>query len=665
MKLLISFLFVFLNISIFGQNREPEILQLFKDYKYYNTEEFAYLKPDKQIFYSGESLEFDVVILNQYFSISELSRIVHVDLIHKSQDHTLKYVFRLNKGKTSGKINLPQDIPTGNYQMVAYTHFMRNLDLEYMAHRIPIYIQNVLDDSKDEVVRNINFQDESLTRPFQSKYGINVSQSEKAISLEIETPEENEFYLVSEGFKSVQLIAKIQPTGSITKFALPVSQFKGGFQRFILLNSNLEIVSIKPFYLQRGNSFARAKSSPDRIELSVSSNLVSKIALSENKGVLPVDPLSLFRRIYRMYFNIPLHESIQSMSFMELTSDSILERYSRYSYSRWNEIINATRKDDSIKFFPEKNITLSGRVEGETELVLESNVAIHLFENQLDIVKKVNENGEFSMDLILPAGQDYFKASVLNNSAWDVSEKVKLVFNEYDDLSYIPNVSHHPKGITDSIIESNLEFKYVLSTYSTANVEEDYFWKDIKFDDILKVSDYYSDIKTFEEFIKEAVMNVSVAEKQGEKVLKIYNYTEGTFDKPQLIVLDNQVLKNTSILFDVSLDSIESVNTAFNEETLKTIGKTFVKGIIVVKTKNGKYKVSNQDLDQSFKSFTGYTIDISRNEVSDKFNSSGISDLSFELRKEYILKTDVDSTKKLNVESFSKEGFYYNLLQEE
>ena len=235
--------------NLFSQTNEKEINQLFKDYQYYNSREFAYLKPDKKIFYSGESLDFDVAIFNQYFSLSNLSRIIHVDLLSENEDISRKYIFRLESGKAKGKISLPQDIPSGNYQLVAYTHFMRNHDLEFSAHRVPVYIQNVLDESSGNVAKAIGYESYVSRKSLETKNIIDVAIKSNAISLEIQTPTDEDFFVVSEGFKSVQLIAKINPKGPVTQFALPRGQFKGGFQRFILLNSDLEIVAIRPFYL--------------------------------------------------------------------------------------------------------------------------------------------------------------------------------------------------------------------------------------------------------------------------------------------------------------------------------------------------------------------------------------------------------------------------------
>lgn len=644
--------------SLLAQNRQKEIQQLFQDYQYYNTKEFAYIKPDKKIYYSGESLDFDVVLLNQYFSISDLSQIVHIDLVHETEKENRKFIFRLESGMQKGKINLPQDIPSGNYQIVAYTHFMRNQDIEYHAHRVPVYIQNVLDNQPGKVASRINYEVASGTE-VSIDNTINLKRTPNAISLEIMTPTKGDFYLVSEGLKSIQLIANLNPTGPVTKFALPRDQFKSGFQRFILLNGNLEIVSVRSFYLENSSPFVRKKQVEDRLELDVRNNLISKVVLNEDDG-MDHDPLSLFKRLYRLYYNLPLELSIESLAFEELIADSTLLEFSKYSYAKWEDIIQAKKLDSEIIYYPEKNIRLSGRVEGDSSLVAKSNVAIHLFENQLDITKKLAADGTFSIELILPTGQDFFTASVLDNEAMDITEKVKVVFDEYEDFSYLPNPEFFYQNTTDSIIKANLEFKYILSTYSNSKAQKRFFWDDIEFDKTTKISDYYKGIENFEEFIKEAVMNVSVAEKQGEKILRIYNYSEGGFGKPQLIVLDNKVLNNTLPLFKIPLDSIEVIKTIFNEETLRKLGKNFVKGVIVVKTLNGSYQVNAAELDPGFKNFTGYTINNSANEVSDEFNTSEISDFTFQIRNVYeINKTAEKRFNALSIECFSKEGMYY------
>ncbi|WP_462250008.1 hypothetical protein [Ekhidna sp.] len=661
MKQPITLLLMLSFFSLFSQTSEKEINQLYKDYQYYNSREFAYLKPDKKIYYSGESLDFDVAVFNQYFSLSKLSRIIHVDLLSEDEDVTRNYIFRLESGKAKGKISLPQDIPSGNYQMVAYTHFMRNHDIDFSAHRVPIYVQNVLDESTSQVVKAIGYPDDLSTKAFENTNVVDVSVKPNAISLEIQTPTNEDFFVVSEGFKSVQLIAKINPKGPVTQFALPRGQFKGGFQRFILLNSDLEIVAIRPFYLNSSKPILRKKNVENKVSIDVVDNLITKIHLEDQSNPINDELTSLFKRLYRIYFNIPLGQSLEELTFNELTADSTMIGFSKYSYARWNEVVDGLRSDSNIQHFPEKNIQLSGRVEGDSTIVAESNIAIHLFENQLDITKKLDLDGRFFVELILPSGQDYFKATVLNDAAVDISEQVNILFNEYESFRYNSNLSFHEKSLTDSIIKSNLEFKYILSTYSTEKAKKQFFWDDIKFDKKTLISDYYSGIKDFEEFIREAVANVSVAERKGEKILKIYNYSEGNFGKPQLVILDNYVLNSTVPLFKIPLDSIESINTIFNEETLKAIGKNFLKGIIVVNTKSGAYPVANSELDPSFREFTGYTIGLSNNEVSDQFNSTVVSDLSFSIREDYEFnEKTMQKNGRLSIESFSKEGFYFN-----
>ncbi|MEO9870479.1 hypothetical protein [Ekhidna sp.] len=651
-----------MSVTLLAQNRKNEILQKFNDYKYYNTYEFAYLKPDKRIFYSGESLEFNASVLNQYFSHTDLSKILHVDLLHESNNVSKKFILRLNSGSTEGLINIPRDIPSGNYQMVAYTEFMRNQNIEYLSHRVPIYIQNVLEAPSGKVVRNIN--PEATSNGLIDKndqYRIDIAREPNHLSLKISTLETGKFYVVSEGLKSIQFIAELDAVGSVSGFNIPRSQLKGGFQRLILLDSNLDVRAVRCFYLKNNRTEVRKKYTANSLELNVQNNLISKIVLDEKKNVLEFDSISLFKRIYRFYYNLPFNEDIEYFNFEELISDSKLKEYSTYSYTKWQEIVGSVKTDSKIKYYPEKNIQLNGRVEGDSDLIEESNIAIHFFENEIDVTHKLDLDGRFSLDLILPSGQDNFKISILDNSARDISEKMKIMFDSdsTNNFSYLSSVSFYPKEVTDSILNSNIEFKYILSTFSNAEVQRGYFWDNIKFDESIRLSDYFRGIENFEEFIKEAVMNVSVAEKQGSKILKMYNSGEGTFDKPQLIVVDNKVLKNTSPLFDIPLDSIESIKTAYTTETLRSIGKTFVKGIIVIRTKEGSYEISDEDLDENFVSFTGYNFNLSTNDVSDRFDSSGISDFIFTPKKVYQFDESLKGKKrKLVIESLSKEGTY-------
>ena len=111
-----------------------------------NVEEFALLKTSDKVYYSGSAIEFGLVVLDQYFTPSQLSEIVYLELVHEQYQYHEKFVFRLDSGKLNAFIELPTNIPTGNYQLVAYTHFMHNSSIGYARDRVSIYIQNVTED---------------------------------------------------------------------------------------------------------------------------------------------------------------------------------------------------------------------------------------------------------------------------------------------------------------------------------------------------------------------------------------------------------------------------------------------------------------------------------------------------------------------------------------
>lgn len=98
-------------------------------YNYYNPVEKVYLHTDRNLFSSGENLWYKAyTVLGEHYQFSLASKVIHVDLIGPNTEILVSQTHQLIDGKANGSIALPKNLTSGNYQLRAYTNWMRNFD---------------------------------------------------------------------------------------------------------------------------------------------------------------------------------------------------------------------------------------------------------------------------------------------------------------------------------------------------------------------------------------------------------------------------------------------------------------------------------------------------------------------------------------------------------
>jgi TonB-dependent receptor-like protein len=124
-------------------------------YNYHNPVEKVYLHTDKDLFSPGENLWYKAyAVLGDLHQFSLASKVLHVDLIGPNTEILVSQTHQLVDGKAMGSIALPNDLSSGNYQLRAYTNWMRNFDHDFFftkmvqvvgATDMPIPPQNIAD----------------------------------------------------------------------------------------------------------------------------------------------------------------------------------------------------------------------------------------------------------------------------------------------------------------------------------------------------------------------------------------------------------------------------------------------------------------------------------------------------------------------------------------
>ncbi len=106
-----------------------------------NIAEKAYLQFDMPCYIAGDTIYFKVYLtLGERHMPSNLSGVLHVDLINPDNRIDQSIILQVKDGVTWGDFSLPDSLPKGNYRVRAYTKWMRNDGEDAFFDRIiPVY----------------------------------------------------------------------------------------------------------------------------------------------------------------------------------------------------------------------------------------------------------------------------------------------------------------------------------------------------------------------------------------------------------------------------------------------------------------------------------------------------------------------------------------------
>jgi len=94
--------------------------------------EKTYLQFDKPYYAAGDTIYFKAYItLGEQHKPSNLSGVLHVDLININSKKDQSIKLRIDGGLSWGDFALPDSLPAGNYRVRAYTQWMRNAGEDY------------------------------------------------------------------------------------------------------------------------------------------------------------------------------------------------------------------------------------------------------------------------------------------------------------------------------------------------------------------------------------------------------------------------------------------------------------------------------------------------------------------------------------------------------
>ncbi len=156
LKLLSAFFVCLLaGISLSAQtNNLDKMVSNFVNYTQNHLQEKVYLHTDRSYYLCGEILWFKAYLEdaknNEPLSVS---KVVYVELLNQSHDPVMQTKIGIKDGNGSGSLMLPLSLETGNYELRAYTNWMKN-DSAFHFFRKKITVVNTTQNLDTTLVHN-------------------------------------------------------------------------------------------------------------------------------------------------------------------------------------------------------------------------------------------------------------------------------------------------------------------------------------------------------------------------------------------------------------------------------------------------------------------------------------------------------------------------------
>ena len=122
---------------VYGQLNVPDSLEaLFYNQLAVFPQEKIYLHIDKPYYIAGETIWFRTHLVDAVTHVpAPVSRYVYVELFNMLDTLVTRIKIRNDNDAYHGHLDLPDDLPAGDYTLRAYTYYMRNLDEHYFNTR--------------------------------------------------------------------------------------------------------------------------------------------------------------------------------------------------------------------------------------------------------------------------------------------------------------------------------------------------------------------------------------------------------------------------------------------------------------------------------------------------------------------------------------------------
>lgn len=695
-SLYISFLLVAVHFSVVTSKAET----------IKHTSERIHVHVQKNVFLVGESVLYKLYCINsQTQKPSMLSRVAYIELVDENGFSVAQNEVVLNKGLGNGGFLISEQLPSGNYAINAYTHWMNTTSKE-LINVTPIFVFNnynlnpnridslkkpsreteILDVKNNQIKLLDNVNSSEIKQNFSIK--TDIEDLDRILNIHIQR--ENQSLSQSDNY-NLQIFSR---NGKIVDEKFKLSDGKWHFQVYkkelkssicaicivdkndvILSNTLIHLISNKNGqYIEKPqlNTSSRKNISLDLKIEDLSSDadeiyLSASIKLKEPfiKPTNIIDYFNLFSDIGSSMN--PYYNSLNKVSNQSWIAKNDIQFLWTKTPSEY--------KVNSNQYPENESYVLEGQIkEGNTKnAVVDQNVYLSKIGEFADISTfRTNSDGKFFFQLPLKKGFHDISIQLTNEVTTECSIQLKEKFNQEG----ISPVSWKKEDLSED------QLKFIKQRYENTRIQKIYEYTDfIEVKDsslyrgkenffgkpFLSVKiDEFIRLDSLEEYFHEFIAPIKIKYRKKKTFMNVYNNDQlRVMDQKPLILFDGLIIPNPRTILNKRPDVIDRIEVVPYEYFY---GKSHFYGIIhaISKEQNCKLDELPDNTERYYLPLFANTYQLKEQiNIPNKFSPDFRTDLLWEpnitLTKndEFKLEfttSDVKGEYELKIEGLTKEG---------
>ena len=167
--------------------QSTDLVQLQAAIENYNNNhlpEKMYVHTDKSVYLNNELCWFKIYTLDGFFHQPlDLNKVAYIELLDANHQPVMQEKIGLKNGSGNGSLQLPANIPSGNYTLVAYTNWMKNFDPAFFFSKSikVINTQNITTSNNTNVKTNFKLsvfpESGNLLMGIDNKVGFSIANN--------------------------------------------------------------------------------------------------------------------------------------------------------------------------------------------------------------------------------------------------------------------------------------------------------------------------------------------------------------------------------------------------------------------------------------------------------------------------------------------------------
>ena len=675
--------------------QNSSLVSLQEKLEYYSSnhlEEKLYLHTDKNVYFNNEICWFKVYDVDAFFNTPiQISNVVYVEFLNALNEPVMQEKIELQSGSGNGSILFPNNLPSGEYTIRAYTNWMKNFNPNYFfSKKIRLVNTQIPSDSTS----TINYINKDVNARYESTgYRINLNGNKTGDEIQLNLSSSNHsmepFNLIIHHKGRVKKTISGTFQNGIYQLNIPKSDLGVGINTITLFTNNQKVVNERLLYIypKLGDSNvvlnveSKAYKPRQKVNLTIES-VAQKDAAEKIDMSLAVYKIDKIQSIDDM--NIQNYILLQSD--IENNIESIGNYFNAGNENRFEEMDQLMQKNNwgrfnwehviadsaiEFKYIPEiaGNIIRGKIIQRATDQPIQESAGY---------VSMPGKNTQFKSSISDQTGKVQFEFRNLYNdgqiiiqadSNKNLRNKVVLDNPFFTDAIKPTIVKSSPNKLNESDLNNYYRNIQVQHFYNS-NYSQQY--TPVNFDTIpfygkadrTYLLDNYARFTTLEEVIREYVTPVSLTKSDGR--FKLLVYDDGNkhfFAGDPLILLDGVVIKDIDKFLEYDPLKIRKLEVV---SKLYFLGNLAYNGIINFTTYNGKmdgFELDPNSIVLDYKGLSSQRLFMSPSYETQNQIESRIPDFRHMLYWDPNLKLANLKTKKVSFFTSDEVGTYAIILQ--